>query len=110
MKHSDRRPYRRPLRRIDGRSQIGIAVRKLVAAFLKRLGDSVDYAKHLARSAAELAVLAAEARAKALRGAADLDDVIRAEMFAQRALNALGLNGSVPEAEPPSLAGYLAGK
>jgi hypothetical protein len=101
MKHSDRRPYRRPLRRIDGRSQIGIAVRK------KRLGDSDDYAKHLARSAAELAVLAAEARAKALRGAADLDDVIRAEMFAQRALNALGLSGGVLEAESVTLASYL---
>jgi hypothetical protein len=36
--------------------------------------------------------------------------VLKAEDRALSAINALGLSGSVPEAEPPSLAGYLARK
>jgi hypothetical protein len=103
--------WRRPLKRIDARTRIGKHIKLLEEDLLKRVGPDADnFTRALARSAAEMTALALDARRKTILGEGDLDNVIRAEAYAQRAVSALALSGSVPEPEPVTLAGYLARK
>jgi hypothetical protein len=101
---------RKPLVRFDHRTQLGKRIKALEAALLKTAGEVDDFRRAQIRTAAEWTALAEEARGDAIKNNQDLDAALRAEHFAQRAVSALGLSGSVPEPEPPSLAGYLARK
>jgi hypothetical protein len=89
----------------------GRRIADLVRAYLAALGDPADIERQSAViAAAELAVLAEEARTAALKqgAAADLDQVVRVQGAADRALRRLGIR---PGAEPkvPSLAEWAEG-
>jgi hypothetical protein len=104
------RTWRRPLNRIDGRSQIARRIKSLTQALMKQAGETDAFRRAQIRTASELMVMAEVARFDALQnGGRGLDVVLKAEDRALSSINALGLKGA-PDAEPLSLAGYLARK
>ena len=78
---------------IDTNTARGRRIADLVRAYLQALGNPAEIERQAAViAAAELQVLAEEARTVALRGAADLDQVIRLQGAADRATRKLGLD------------------
>lgn len=84
-----------PLAEIGTNTARGRRVADLVRAYLRALGNPANIEQQAAViAAAELQVLAEEARGAALKetGRADLDQVIRVQGAADRAVRALGLD------------------
>jgi hypothetical protein len=98
-----------PLRvRADGRTPQGRRIRDLFRAWHAAMGcpgDATVQATILA--AAELMVAAEAARAALLAGTGDIDQVVRLENLASRAVRKLGAK-SGPVAKPQTLADHLA--
>jgi hypothetical protein len=102
-----------PLRaRADGRTPDGRRIRDLFRSYLAALGNPSDPATQAAvLAAAELIVAAEAARARLLAdgSGADIDQVVRLENLAGRALKRLAIKpGAGPK--PPSLAEHLANR
>jgi hypothetical protein len=91
-----------PLATIETNTARGRRVADLVRAYLKALGNPVDIERQAAViAAAELQVLAEEARSAALKsGSPDLDQVVRVQGAADRAVRRLGIK---PGAAAPQL-------
>lgn len=92
-----------PLAGIDTNTGRGRRIADLVRAYLRALGNPGDIERQAAViAAAELQVLAEEARAAALRqpGQADLNQVVRMQGAADRAVKALGIKPGAADAEP----------
>jgi hypothetical protein len=103
----------RPLAgRANGNTREGRRLRDLFRSYLGALGNPCDPATQAAvLSAAELTVAAEAARARLLadgRGA-DIDQVVRLENLAARALKRLAIKPSAGP-KPPSLAEHLANR
>jgi hypothetical protein len=105
----DARPPRQRARRtndpfasLEMNTARGRRVGDLVRAYLNALGRPTDVERQAAViQAAELQVLAEEARSAALKsGTADLDQVVRVQGAADRAVRRLGLK---PTAAPPTM-------
>ena len=95
---------------INLNTAIGRRVADLVRGYLDALGNPQDVGRQAAViAAAELLVLAEETRAAALRDplAADLDNIVRVQSVADRALRRLGIKPGAPP-KPPSLKEYIA--
>jgi hypothetical protein len=102
-----------PFANIETNTARGRRVGDLVRAYLRALGNPASIEHQAAIiAAAELQVLAEEARTTALRdsGRADLDQVIRLQGAADRAIRRLGLADQKRPAAGPTLAEYLAAK
>jgi hypothetical protein len=101
-----------PLATVNLNTAQGRRVADLTRAYLAALGGPVEIDRQAAVvAAAELQVLAEEARAAALRegASADLDRVVRMQGAADRALRRLGIKpGAQPKTQ--SLAEYLASR
>ena len=95
--------------RYNGRSREAVRVRTLVAGFRTQLGEAARNPVIAAAvmRAAELAMLAEQLRARAIRGeTVDFDALIKLEGAADRAVRRLGI--TKPEApKAPSLDDYL---
>jgi hypothetical protein len=91
-----------PLATIETNTARGRRIADLVRAYLKALGNPTDIERQAAVIAAgELQVLAEEARAAALKsGSPDLDQVVRVQGAADRAVRRLGIK---PGAAAPQL-------
>jgi hypothetical protein len=99
-----------PLASLDTNTARGRRVADLVRAYLRALGNPVDIELQAAViAAAELQVLAEEARASALKqaGSCDLDRVVRVQGAADRAVRRLGIKHSV-KPRVPTVAEHLA--
>jgi hypothetical protein len=100
-----------PLARLERYTARGRRIADLVRAYLAALGHPAEIERQAAViAAAELQVLAEEARTAALRQglAADLDQVVRVQGAADRALRRLGIKAGAAVAAPPTPAEYLA--
>jgi hypothetical protein len=99
-----------PLADTNTNTARGRRIADLVRAYLRALGNPIEIERQAAViAAAELQVLAEEARASALKqsnGGADLDQIVRVQGAADRALRRLGIKPGKPAA--PSLAEHLA--
>jgi hypothetical protein len=98
-----------PLRvRADGRTPQGRRLRDLFRSFQVAAGNPSDPASVASiLAAAELTVAAEEARAALLAGSGDIEQVVRLENLAARAVRRLGVKpGVAPKA--PTLAEHLA--
>jgi hypothetical protein len=88
----------------------GRRIADLVRAYLSALGNPLDIERQAAAiAAAELQVLAEEARAAALKegASADLDRVVRMQGAADRALRRLGIRPAAAGPAPPTLHDHL---
>jgi hypothetical protein len=112
---ADARPPRQRARRtndlfasLEMNTARGRRVGDLVRAYFKALGHPTDVERQAAViAAAELQVLAEEARSAALKsGTPDLDQVVRVQGAADRAVRRLGIKPGKPAT--PSLAEHLA--
>jgi hypothetical protein len=103
-----------PLAGLDMNTARGRRTADLVRAYLAALGDPGSIERQAAAiAAAELQVLAEEARAAALKegATADLDRVVRMQGAADRALKRLGIRAPAPAtSSPQSPAEYLAAR
>jgi hypothetical protein len=102
-----------PFAGIDLNTARGRRVADLVRAFLLALENPAGIEQQAAViAAAELQVLAEEARAIALKrsGHADLDQVIRVQGAADRAVRRLGIKAGKASTLGPTLAEYLSAK
>jgi hypothetical protein len=98
-----------PLADVNLNTARGRRIADLVRAYLAALGNPADAGRQAAViAAAELQVLAEECRAVALREPekADLDNLVRVQSVADRALRRLGIKATA--AKPPSLTRALA--
>jgi hypothetical protein len=98
-----------PFAGLDMNTARGRRTADLVRAYLVALGNPEDIERQAAAiAAAELQVLAEEARAAALKdgASADLDGVVRVQGAADRALRRLGIKAAAAPA-PPSLRDHL---
>jgi hypothetical protein len=97
---------------IDGRTRSGRRARELARQFEAALGDNLTDGQRLAVArAATLTAIAEDRRTRALAGEPVLlDDLVRVENLASRAVKALGLPPSAAgkPAETPDLRTYLA--
>ena len=96
--------------KVDGRSEAAKRTKRLIAEYVAMLGgpEAVDAATLAAvKRAAELMVVAERARAAALRGEADLDNLVRVERLSELAVRRLHLDCKRGPAGP-TLAEYLA--
>lgn len=99
-----------PFAEISTNTARGRRVADLVRAYLRALGNPANIEQQAAViAAAELQVLAEEARGAALNeaGPTDLDQVIRVQGAADRAVRRLGIKFSNAPASGPTLAEYL---
>jgi hypothetical protein len=99
-----------PLRvRADGRTPQGRRIRDLYRDYSNALGKPAESAIQAAvLAAAELMVAAEAARAALLAGAGDIEQVVRLENLAARAVRRLGIRpGAAPK--PPSIRDYVRG-
>jgi hypothetical protein len=98
-----------PLAGLDMNTARGRRTADLVRAYLAALGnpDGIE-CQAAAIAAAELQVLAEEARATALKegATADLDRVVRMQGAADRALRRLGIKATSTAPPPPSLSAW----
>jgi hypothetical protein len=96
---------------MDGRTIAARRARELARGFEAELGGSLSVSQRAAiERAATLIAVAEDARARRLAGdqAVTLDDVVRVDGAAARAVKALGIKpGAAPK--PPTLVEYLAG-
>jgi len=100
-----------PLAGFDLNTAGGRRVADLTRAYLSALGNPTDIERQAAViQAAELQVLAEEARTAALKdtGSADLDQLVRLQGAADRAVRRLGLKPGASRNSGPDLAAYLA--
>jgi hypothetical protein len=98
----------------DGRTTEGRRRRDLIDGYAAAMGGmgrvSAAQMVDIAR-AADLVIIAEQARGKALRGAeVDLGDLTRLEGAADRAVRRLGIKPGANAPKPMSLADYLAAK
>lgn len=98
----------RPLAHLDMTTARGRRIADLARALSKALAEPTEVERQAAIvTAAELTVLAEQARADALNGAGDLEMVVRLQGAADRALRRLGLKATgAPRGQ--TLADYLA--
>ncbi len=98
-----------PIRaRASGNSRQGRRLRDLYAAYMVALGHPAGPTTHAAVLAAcELLVAAENARAALLAGDGDVDQVVRLENLAARAVRRLGLRPTNAKPPAPTLADYL---
>jgi hypothetical protein len=99
-----------PLAGLNRNTARGRRIADLTRSYLQAIGNPDDTARQAAAiAAAELQVLAEETRAAALREplTADLDNLVRVQSIADRALRRLGIKGTP---QKPPLAEYLASK
>jgi hypothetical protein len=94
--------------RASGRTSGGRRVRDLYRAYLAGVSNPDDACRAQVLAAAELMVAAENARAELLAGAADIEQIVRLENLANRAVKRLGLKPTA--ASQPSLSEYLAAK
>src|SRR5690348_1024068 len=97
------------INQIDGRTRQGRAVRGLVDALAAQLGNGAPLSPMQATAierAATLSVLASEARRSALFDPALIDQAVRVENLAGRALKALGISSAARKPQG-GLADYL---
>jgi hypothetical protein len=97
-----------PLANLDMNTARGRRVADLVRAYLHALGNPSDVDRQAAIiAAAEMQVLAEEARASALKqpGTIDLDQVVKIQGAADRAVRRLGIKPTAPK--PDALREYL---
>ena len=88
-----------PMRaRTNGRTSAGRRVRDLFTAYLAAMGRIDDIARAQALAAAELTAAAENARTKLLAGQGDIEQIVRLENLANRAVRRLGIK---PGAEAP---------
>jgi hypothetical protein len=87
---------------IETNTARGRRIADLVRAYLKALGNPTDIERQAAVIAAgELQVLAEEARAAALKsGSPDLDQVVRVQGAADRAVRRLGIKSGTSATQP----------
>jgi hypothetical protein len=100
-----------PLASLDTNTARGRRVADLVRAYLTALGNPGDVDRQAAViAAAELQVLAEEARTAALKapGSADLDQVVKIQGAADRAVRRLGIKPGAPKG--PTLQEHLAAR
>ncbi len=93
-----------PFAGIDRNTARGRRVADLVRSYLRALGNPADIGRQAQIiAAAELAVLAEEHRAAALRepAAADYEQLVRVQSVADRALRRLGIKPMAPK--PPTI-------
>ena len=81
-----------PMRRTSGNTAAGRRVRDLYNAFLQHMTNPTDtIAQANALNAAELTVAVENVRAKLLAGQGDVEQIVRLENLANRAVRRLGL-------------------
>jgi hypothetical protein len=81
-----------PMRRISGNTAAGRRLRDLYGAFLQHMSNPAGtIAQANALNAAELTVAAENARAELLAGVGDIEQIVRLENLANRAVRRLGL-------------------
>jgi hypothetical protein len=87
-----------PMRRTSGNTAAGRRVRDLYRAFLQHMTNPADtIAQANALNAAELTVAAENARTKLLAGQGDIEQIVRLENLANRAVRRLGIKpGTAP--------------
>jgi hypothetical protein len=96
-----------PLARADGRTPQGRRIRDLYRAWQAAMGRPADATVQATiLAAAELMVAAESARAALLAGTGDVDQVVRLENLAGRAVRKLGIKAPAPATSPPSLAAW----
>lgn len=89
-----------PMRaRADGRTSAGRRVRDLYRAYLAGVSNPDDACRAQVLAAAELMVAAENARAELLAGGGDVEQIVRLENLANRAVRRLGIKA----AEAPRL-------
>jgi hypothetical protein len=99
-----------PRHAIDRRTRLGRRSKELVQLFRSRLGSDVVADAVLAAAverAARLVCLAEDLSARALRGEAPADDVVRVTRLADLHMRRLKLDRHVPRDATPSLEQYL---
>jgi len=101
------------VRHLDGRTRAAARARKLVATFEAELANGgilTAQTRIAAERAATLVVLAEDARARRLAGDTkiSLEDVVRMDNVAARAIKALGLGRRRPGRPAQTLGEYLA--
>jgi hypothetical protein len=97
-----------PMRaRADGRTSGGRRVRDLYRALLAGMNNPDDIRRAQALAAAELTVAAENARAELLAGLGDIEQIVRLENLATRAVRRLGLQAATAP-QGPTLAEHLA--
>ena|ERR1035438_9966579 len=81
-----------PMRRVSGNTAAGRRLRDLYHAFLQHMSNPADtIAQASALNAAELTVATENARAELLAGRGDVEQIVRLENLANRAVGRLGL-------------------
>jgi hypothetical protein len=108
-----RKPVRRFTRRVDHRHPVARRARKIAASFAAQIGRDLSPAEHAAvLRAGELIAISEDARARRLSGDASvsLDDLVRVDSAARRALKDLGLKPPGAAKPGPNLAEYLRSK
>lgn len=81
-----------PMRRVSGNTAAGRRLRDLYGAFLQHMSNPADtIAQASALNAAELTVATENARAELLAGCGDIEQIVRLENLANRAVRRLGL-------------------
>jgi transposase len=106
-----RRNHRKARVQIDMRFAIGRRIKELTAAFCERVGPDSDQDPVLLASvdkAARLTALAEDAAARATRGTATLDDVVRLTRLADISVRRLRLDRH--KTKQASLSDYLAAR
>jgi hypothetical protein len=97
----------KPLRRANGNTAAGRRVRDLYRALLAGMSNPDDVRRAQALAAAELTVAAENARAELLAGQGDVEQIVRLENLANRAVKRLGLQAATAP-QGPTLAEHLA--
>jgi hypothetical protein len=98
---------------LDGRTIAARRARELVAAFEAELGGVLTAGQRLAvERAAQLVALAEDARSRRLGGdmAVSLEDLVRVDNAASRAVRQLRIGAAAAPAPSPSPADYLASR
>jgi len=96
----------KPMRRANGNTAIGRRVRDLYRAYLAGMSNPDDATRAAVLAAAELVVAAESARAKLLAGEGDIEQIVRLENLANRAVKRLGIRPDKRE-QRSALADYL---
>jgi hypothetical protein len=96
-----------PMRaRASGRTSGGRRVRDLYRCYLAGMNNPDDACRAQVLAAAELTVAAENARAELLAGQGDIEQIVRLENLANRAVKRLGKRTEAPQG--PTLAEHLA--
>jgi hypothetical protein len=100
------------VRSLDHRTKSARRAAALAVALTEELGGNLSIREQAAvQRAAVLSAIAEDARSRALGGEADapsLEDLVRIDNAAARALKVLGTRTAIPKTKVPDLEGYLA--